>query len=55
MTLKQIRDRLQPYNMAAVSELTGIEAKTLRRIKNGGGARYDTIEKLKKWLNEQAQ
>ena len=50
MEMTTIRERLARVNLTKLSLKCNVSVRTLRRIKNGKGARVSTIERFVKYL-----
>jgi DNA-binding Xre family transcriptional regulator len=51
MNMTTIRERLAKVNLTHLAAKSQVSLRTLRRIKNGAGARVETIERFVRYLS----
>lgn len=55
LTLTEVAGRLAMTNMYAVHQQTGISYNALKKIRDGGGAQYATVQKLSDYFQAEAE
>jgi len=53
MPLDRLRQIMKTLNLRDVSRGSGVHVNTLYRIANGGGAQYDTVQRILSYLQTQ--
>lgn len=55
MTLEQVRERLAESDLPKIQTSTGLAYNTLKNVRDGKGARYDTVVQLSNYFRLQDQ